>query len=153
VEARLAGRGAVGVDANPLAVRLARLKITPTTPEQRSLWIAAAREAASFADARRKSRAGPTHRHGPADVALFAPPVLLEMDGLRAGIDRIADGRDRAVIELCLSAILTKVSRQEGDSSARRVDKRIAAGFAARLLVRKTEELAARLAQVPPLLG
>jgi hypothetical protein len=52
------------------------------------------------------------------------------------------------VLDLVLSAILTKVSRREGDSSDRRVDKRIAAGFCARALVRKTEELAARLAEV-----
>jgi hypothetical protein len=148
VEARLAGRGAVGVDANPLAVRLARLKITPTTAEERARWVAAAREAAALADARREARAGPTHRYGPADVALFAPHVLLEMDGLRAGIDRIADARTRAVLDLVLSAILTKVSRREGDSAERRIDKRIAAGFCARTLVRKTEELAARLAEV-----
>src|SRR5262249_30208950 len=69
VEARLAGRGAVGVDANPLAVRLARLKTAPTTPEQRARWIDAAREVAAFADARREAKAGPTHRYGQADVA------------------------------------------------------------------------------------
>jgi DNA modification methylase len=150
VEARLAGRAAVGVDANPLAARLARLKLAPTTPEQRARWIEAAREAAAFADARREARAGPTHRYGHADVALFAPHVLLEMDGLRAGIDRIAARAPDAAsaLELVLSAILTKVSRRESDTSSREVEKRIAAGYPSRLFVRKTEELAARLAAV-----
>jgi DNA modification methylase len=150
VEARLAGRAAVGVDANPLAARLARLKVAPTTKEQRVRWIEAAREAAAFADARRKDRAGPTHRYGHADVALFAPHVLLEMDGLRAGIDRIAarDADAASAIELVFSAILTKVSRRESDTSAREVEKRIAAGYPSRLFVRKTEELAARLVEM-----
>ncbi len=148
VEARLAGRAAVGVDANPLAARLARLKTTPTTPEQRARWIEVAREVAAFADARRVARAGPTHRYGSADVALFAPHVLLEMDGLRAGIDRVADVAARGALELVFSAILTKVSRRESDTVDREVQKRIAAGYPARLFVRKAEELAARLAEI-----
>jgi SAM-dependent methyltransferase len=148
VEARLAGRAAVGVDANPLAVRLARLKLTATTPDQRARWIDAAREVAVFADARRKARAGPTHRYGPQDVALFAPHVLLEMDGLRAGLDRVEDTEARTALELVLSAILTKVSRRAADSAEHEVEKRIAAGYPARLFVKKTEELAARLAEV-----
>ena len=153
VEARLAGRASVGVDANPLAVRLARRKLTPTTAAQRAAWIEAAREVAAFADARRKGRAGPTHRYGPEDVALFAPHVLLEMDGLRAGLDQVADGEARGALELVFSAIMTKVSRRQADSSEQEVEKRIAAGYPARLLVKKTEELAARLAEVAPLLS
>jgi SAM-dependent methyltransferase len=153
VEARIAGRAAVGVDANPLAVRLARRKITPTTPAQRAAWIEAAREVAAFADERRRGRAGPTHRYGPEDVALFAPHVLLEMDGLRAGLDKVADGEARGALELVFSAILTKVSRRAADTSPQEVEKRIAAGYPARLLVRKTEELAAQLAEVASLLA
>jgi SAM-dependent methyltransferase len=153
VEARLAGRAAIGVDANPLAVRLARRKITPTTEAQRDAFVEAAREVAAFADARRVARAGPTHRYGQEDVDLFAPHVLLEMDGLRAGIDRITDGEVRAALELVLSAILTKVSQRAADSADHEVVKRIAAGYPARLLVKKTQELAARLAEVAPVLG
>ena len=148
VEARLAGRTAIGVDANPLAVRLARLKLGPTIAPLRDAWLASAREVAAFADARRKAKAGPTHRYGPDDVTLFAPHVLLELDGLRAGIDRIADPETRGALELVLSAILTKVSRRAADTAAHEVEKRIAAGYPARLLVRKTEELCARLAEV-----
>jgi SAM-dependent methyltransferase len=147
VEARLAGRAAVGVDANPLATRLSRLKTAATTPEQRARWIEGAREVAAFADSRRTARAGPTHRYGNADVALFAPHVLLEMDGLRAGLDRIGDLAARSALELVFSAILTKVSRRESDTVDREVAKRIAAGYPARLFVRKTEELMTRLAQ------
>jgi hypothetical protein len=74
------------------------------------------------------------------------------MDGLRAGIDRIADGEARAALDLVLSAILTKVSQRASDSADHEVAKRIAAGYPARLLVKKTEELAARLAEVAPAL-
>ncbi|WP_437481380.1 DNA methyltransferase [Sorangium sp. So ce1014] len=151
VEARLARRAAIGVDANPLAVRLARLKVQDSTPGERERLVAAAREVASAADERRKARAGPSHRYGPEDVALFEPHVLLELDGLRVGLDRLAGhGADalRADLELVLSAILTKLSRRTSDTSEHELPRRIAAGYPARLFIRKAEELAQRLADV-----
>ncbi|AUX36583.1 MULTISPECIES: DNA methyltransferase [Sorangium] len=151
VEARLAGRAAIGVDANPLAVRLARLKVQGSTPGERERLVAAAREVAAAADERRKARAGPSRRYGPEDVALFEPHVLLELDGLRVGLDRLAGhGADalRADLELVLSAILTKLSRRTSDTSEHELPRRIAAGYPARLFVRKAEELARRLADV-----
>jgi DNA modification methylase len=146
VEARLAGREGVGVDANPLAVRLARLKGRGTTPEERERLITAAREAAAFADARRTARSGATHRYGPEDVALFQPHVLLEMDGLRAGIDQLKDAAAQRDLELVFSAILTKVSRKGSDTSEHGSERRLAAGYPSRLLVKKTEELTRSLA-------
>ncbi|WP_437588114.1 DNA methyltransferase [Sorangium sp. So ce1000] len=151
VEARLAGRAAIGVDANPLAVRLARLKVQGSTPGERERLVAAAREVAAAADERRKARAGPSRRYGPEDVALFEPHVLLELDGLRVGLDRLAGhGADalRADLELVLSAILTKLSRRTSDTSEHEMPRRIAAGYPARLFIRKAEELAQRLAEV-----
>ncbi|XXX75057.1 DNA methyltransferase [Sorangium sp. So ce134] len=151
VEARLAGRAAIGVDANPLAVRLARLKVQGSAPGERERLVAAAREVAAAADERRKARAGPSRRYGPEDVALFEPHVLLELDGLRVGLDRLAGhGADalRADLELVLSAILTKLSRRTSDTSEHELPRRIAAGYPARLFVRKAEELAQRLADV-----
>jgi DNA modification methylase len=148
VEARLAGRAAIGVDANPLAVRLARLKAEPATISQRERMVEAATRIAMFADERRKAKAGPTHRYPPPDVAMFQPHVLLELDSVRAALDEVADAWTREALELVLSAILTKLSRRESDTSEREVEKRLAGGYPARLFVRKTEELAARLAEV-----
>lgn len=148
VEARLAGRAAVGVDANPLAVRLSRLKLSPTTAAQRTRLVTAAGEAAEFANQRRIAKSGPTRRYGQADMAMFQPHVLLELDGLRAGIDRVSDEGSRRALELALSAILNKLSRRTSDTVGRAVERRLAAGYPARLFVRKTEELAARLAEI-----
>ncbi|MEO7327528.1 MAG: DNA methyltransferase [Minicystis sp.] len=157
VEARLAGRASVGVDANPLAVRLARLKVRGLGVEERARLLEAAATVAASADARRKARVGATHRYGPDDVALFQPHVLLELDGIRAGIDALPEAATRGDLELVLSAILIKLSRKSADTSEQGVEKRIAAGYPARLFVRKTEELcrnldsiAATLAQAPP---
>lgn len=148
VEARLAGRAAIGVDANPLAVRLAALKVDGASENDRARWVLSANEVAAIADARRKAKAGPTKRYGYEDVGLFAPHVLLELDGLRAGIDTIREGKTKDTLELVLSAILTKVGRRGSDTSEAGVEKRIAAGYPARLFVKKTEELTARVAEV-----
>ena len=144
VEAMLAGRNAVGTDLNPLAVMLARLKTQPLSREHQDTLVACARDVAAFADARRTSRAGATRRLAQEDVALFDPHVLLELDGLRAGV-AAAPAEAREGLSLVLSAILVKLSKQQGDTSARVAPRRIAAGFAAKLFVSKTEELARRL--------
>lgn len=153
VEARLAGRAVIGIDANPLAVRLARLKVHGSTEGERSRLVAAAREVAALADERRQTRAGASHRYGREDTALFDAHVLLEMDGLRVGLDAIQNEALRMDLELCFSSILTKVSRRASDTAGHDMPRRIAAGYPARLFVRKAEELARRLAEIAPALA
>ena len=152
VEARLAGRAALGIDANPLAVRLARLKASGSTERERARLVAEARTIAALADERRKARAGASRRYGPEDMALFDAHVLLELDSLRAGLDAIDNEALRADLELVLSAILTKISRRTSDTSEHEQPRRIAGGYPARLFIRKAEELARLLAEVAPAL-
>jgi DNA modification methylase len=147
VEARRLGRHAFGLDLNPLAVRLARCKLRPRSPDDLARLTALAGEAAAEADARRKARAGASRRFPPEDVALFEPHVLLELDSLRGWIAGRPDEPVRADLELVLSAILVKLSRRAGDTSRTLAPRRIAAGFAARMFVRKAEDLARRLAE------
>ena len=152
VEAMIAGRRAVGTDLNPLAVGLAKLKTTPLGASREEL-VVAAQDIAAFADKRRVQRAGATRRYPPEDVSAFDPHVLLELDSLRAGIERHAgDPRVHDALWLLLSAILLKMSRQTSDTSTTVAARRIGAGFAARLFARKAEELARRLAQFEALL-
>lgn len=148
VEARLLGRRAFGVDANPLAVRLAERKLRVSSEQDLSALVEAARAVALHADERRKAKAGPTRRYGPADLEIFDRHVLLELDGVRAGIDKTNYPLIRADLELVLSAILTKLSRKTSDTSNRELPRRIAAGFPARLFVRKTEELTRQLGEI-----
>lgn len=140
VEARLAGRRPVGVDLNPLAARLASLKVQGRTEEQLAALEARSREIAAEADARRKAKAGPSRRYGPEDLGLFARHVLLELDGIRVGIEK-SDPRLREDLGLVLSSLLTKMSQKAGDSAGYQVEKRIAAGYPARLFVARTGEL------------
>lgn len=151
IEAMLAGRNALGTDLNPLAVMLARAKTHPRKPEATAALVAAAQEVAAFADARRKAKLGATRRLPQEDVSVFTPHVLLELDGIRAGIEK-APPEARPDLQLVLSSIIVKLSAKRGDTSDEPLEKRVSAGYPARLFVRKTEELAARFAEFASLL-
>ncbi len=152
VESRLQGRRAIGVDLNPLAVRLARLRSRGRTAPERDALLARAREVAEGADERRQRKAGTSRRYGRDDVALFAPHVLLELDGLRVGIEATTNPTLRSDLELVLSSILTKVSLRTGDSANHIGPKRVAPGFPARHFVARTDELTRQLAEYETLL-
>jgi hypothetical protein len=153
IEAMIAGRRAVGTDLNPLAQRLARFKTSRLDAQDREAMTRGARAIAAFADARRERRAGATHRYPREDVEIFDPHVLLELDSLRAAIaDQDGGPRVRSALELVLSAILVKVSRRVSDTSTSAAPRRLAAGYAARLFVRKADELAGRLAELEGLI-
>jgi SAM-dependent methyltransferase len=143
VEAMLAGRATIGSDLNPIAVMLARAKTFPRTAENTAALVAAAQGVADHASARRKAKAGATKRLPREDVAVFAPHVLLELDGLRSGIAE-APPAMRPDLLLVLSSILVKLSTRRGDTSEATVEKRIGAGYPSKLFVKKTEELARR---------
>jgi hypothetical protein len=152
VEAMVAGRHAIGTDLNPLAVRLAACKTHVRPSAELERLRARAAECAAAADARRKAKAGASRRFPQKDVALFEPHVLLELDSLRVGIEALRDDPARPDLELVLSAVLVKLSRKPGDTSAGVAKKRTAAGFASRLFVQKADDLAARLAALNRLL-
>jgi hypothetical protein len=152
VESRLLERRAVGRDLNPLSVELAHLKTRGTTAEERRELVDAGARAAEHADERRLSKAGPTKRYGREDLELFDVHMLLELDGIKAGISLEPEGFAREALKLVLSAILVKVSRQPGDTVERVAPRRLATGFAIKLFANKTEELALRLAEYAELL-
>ncbi len=145
VEARLAERQAFGVDANPLAVELATLKSRGSTLAFEDELVTAANAVSEHADARRLAKQGPTRRYGAEDREAFDPHVLLELDGLRAGIQRIESRDIRRALLLVLSSTLTKVSKRQGDTAPRAAQKRLAGGFTIRLFTAKAKELAQRL--------
>jgi SAM-dependent methyltransferase len=152
LEALRLGRRALGVDANPLAVELAWLKTRAPRASFLGELEAAARQVAAHAEARRKARAGATRRYPEEDRALFAPHVLLELDGLRDGIARAGTVELGRALGLALSSILTKVSQRAGDSSGRIETKRIAGGYPIKLFSRKASELVRRAAELDRLL-
>lgn len=144
VEAMLAGREAVGTDLNPVAVRLATAKTYPRTEARIEALLTAAQGVVEFANARRKAKAGATRRLPREDVAIFVPHVLLELDGIRGGIEK-APPEHRPDLSLVLSSILVKMSAKRGDTSDEPLEKRIGAGYPSKLFLKKTEELGKRL--------
>ncbi len=152
VEARLLERRASGTDLNPLSVELAHLKTRGTTELERRMLVEAGRRAAEYADERRLNKSGPTTRYGKEDLELFDVHMLLELDGIKAGVSLEPDGFAKEALKLVFSSILVKVSRQPGDTVERVASRRLASGFAIRLFSAKTEELAERLGQFAALL-
>jgi len=154
VEARLAGRAALGVDVNPLAVELSELKANGPGAPWTARLVPVATRVAEHADDRRRARAGATRRYEDIDVALFAPHVLLELDGLKDGIARVENEALARALLLVLSAVLTKVSVRAGDTGRAEGEKRVSAGYTTRFFLRKAQDLARRLeaakARLPP---
>ncbi|MFO0824734.1 MAG: DNA methyltransferase [Gemmataceae bacterium] len=152
VEAMILGRVPFGTDLNPLAVRLARCKTRPREQAELTQLVEKARECATHAEERRKAKAGATRRFPPEDMQLFEPHVLLELDSLRAKIEMLKVEPSQPDLQLVLSAVLVKLSKKRGDTSAAVAGRRTAPGFASRLFVQKTEELARDLAALRSLL-
>lgn len=148
VEARLGGRTGVGIDLSPLAVRLAQLKTRGATPAEARKLVEAAIRVQAHAERRRRERAGTTRHYPDTDIREFDPHILMELDGLRDGLRSLAPGYVADALWLVLSSMLTKVSRKRGDTGeVQSHQRRLAAGFAIRHFVRKTEELAVRIVE------
>lgn len=149
VEARRLGRRALGLDLNPLAVRLTRFKTRPLGAGDRAELLLAAERVADHAEERRASSAGPTRRYPPEQRQSFDVHVLLELDGLAHGIKQEKSGAIKKALLLALSSIFSKVAR---DSSAEGGAKRLASGFTIRFFEARVAELARQLEEYEDLL-
>ncbi len=161
VEARFAGAQAIGVDANPLAVLIARAK-TWTAPKSRRQALrehGQAIAAAALAEGKAARRAGyeepPLRKPAGVDPnardrALkdwFAPHVRRELEHLASLVDALAteDAELAERLTVVLSSVIYKVSRRASDSDPSRVERRVARGAAARLFAERVELLLAGL--------
>jgi SAM-dependent methyltransferase len=149
VEARRLGRSALGLDLNPLAVRLTRFKTHPLDAELRDALLEAAVRVAEGAEDRRAETAGPTRPYEPEEREEFDIHVLLELDGLAHGIRKEPTGPIRQALLLALSSIFSKVARQPTAASGH---KRLASGFTIRFFVGRVDELVRQLAEYEALL-
>lgn len=161
VEARAVGGRAIGVDLNPLAVRLARVK-TWTAPVPRrklakelGLQIAGDVVVAGR-DARRAGAQAPAMR-SPAGFdpnarqkrigKWFSPHVRRELEGIAAAIDEVAanDAEIAEVLTMALSGILYKVSHRRSDTDPSWVERSVPRGAAARHFGERVEMIVAGL--------
>lgn len=137
---------ALGVDLNPLAARLSRLKtqLRPAEARERFLAQAEAVTAASIAHVRaRDNLRAPLPR---SEVLWYEPHVLRELAGLWYEIGKTAPAEDREALTLVFSALLIKFSKQRADTSEIAVDKRLRKGLVSEFFLRKARELTERWA-------
>ena len=161
VEARAAGWQALGVDLNPLAVRLARVKTWTAPVPRRKLARELGRRISSDVmlagrDARRAGFEASAKR-GPAGFdpnarqkrigKWFAPHVRRELEAIAAAIDELGpDDADVAeVLWMALSGILYKVSHRRSDTDPSWVERKVARGAAPRLFGDRVEMITAGL--------
>ncbi len=146
IEALLRGAYGRGVDVNPLAIELTRLKAS-VWPDGALARLVAAAQAASERSLKRVKARARTRESGERydDPRHYAPHVFRELVGLREELEAEPDEALRRPLLLVLSSMVVKVSRQPADTAAGTVERAIGKGMPSRLLLRKTEELARNL--------
>jgi DNA modification methylase len=155
IEAAVRGARGLGVDANPLAVELTRLKATAWPEASRAALVARAAAVAARSLDRVKKRAR-TRTRGDEydDPAHYQPHIFRELVGLREEIEVEPDPWIKNTLLLILSSLLVKLSKQRADTAPSTVERKIGKGLPSRLLSRKADELAACMGRfavaVPP---
>src|SRR5262249_30043933 len=109
VEAMGLGRRALGVDASPLAVAIARTRTTLLGEEGRGRRRSPAPPGAEASGERARKRRRPeVPRWARGEIARFRAHVLFELLGLRELVMEHADDDVGRALRLCLSSILVK---------------------------------------------
>lgn len=142
VEARIAGRAAIGRDVSPIAELVARGR--SATPDEALLGRARS-TARRLTEVARAATDPPPPRIHDAVRDWYAPHVLAELEALRRGIS-LADSDLRPALWLCFSSILVKTSWRESDTAGRRVKHHRPPGTAAVLFHKKVREYGRRAA-------
>ncbi len=165
IEANRRGLAARGVDANPLAVRLATLKTTYREPAECKALVEAATAVSDAAFTRARARARTLSKGDRFDdPSFYEPHVFRELVGLREEIARLGPSPLQEALLLVFSAIVVKFSKQaegskptrphddddgngdRGDDDAPPQTRQIGRGIPSRFFHRKAEELSRALA-------
>jgi SAM-dependent methyltransferase len=147
VEAMAAGRAAVGVDASPLGVAIARVRTTPLGEAGRArLTEEAARVAEAAGERARKRRRPEMPPWARAERERFHPHVVLELLGLRELVLATPEDDVGRALRMCLSSILVKFMKAGPEAPRDGEDKRIARGLPSRMLADRAAELSRGLA-------
>jgi len=147
VEAMGLGRRALGVDASPLGVAIARTRTTLLGAEGRERLVAAAAEIAEASGERARKRRRPeVPPWARNEIARFHAHVLFELLGLRELVMAAPDDDVGRALRLCLSSILVKFMKAGPAAPRDGAAKRIARGVPSRMLADRAAELARGLA-------
>lgn len=141
VEAQRGGFDAVGVDLNPIACRISRVK---TGPSLHSLGSAALRC---------RDMAAASAGEVPCDIPnlshWFREDISEAISGLKAAIHSEASLDCRLALELALSSILVRVSNQDSDTRYAAVEKNISRNLVLDLFLEAARRIESALQQKP----
>lgn len=147
IEAMLAGLPSIGVDRNPLAVRLARVKARVRGHDERDRIVATLREIARRSEERVRARVPVRAPLSREEARFYDGHVLKELAGLREEIDACTEeGELRELMTMIFSAIVVKFSRQAAETSDELVPRRLRKGLVTEFFERKGLEMVERAA-------
>lgn len=144
VEAIRAGRHCVGVDLNPLAMRVSEVKTDIRTQSQRRRFLKNVEHIAQASEERVRARVdavAPLNRY---QAKWFDGHVLKELAGLREEILTVRPPVDRRALQALMSAIVVKFSRRRADTADKAAPKRIRKGLVTEFFLRRGREWVAR---------
>lgn len=127
VEAGLAGMPAIGIDLNPLACLITKVKATPLNRDLRGAALDAAERARLMSDAPPPI---------PALDHWFAPHIQRALAALIRGINTEPDSDVRDALRIAFSRIVVRVSNQDSDTRYAAVAKNVSADDVAKLFLR-----------------
>lgn len=143
VEAYGLGRPAVGVDASPLAILVARVRSTTLGDAGRARLVEQAAVIAEEAAERARKRKRPEIPPWARDEAKrFAPHVALELLGLRELVMRTAEDDVGRALRACLSSLLVKFMSAGPQAPRDAAGKRIGRTVPSRFFAGRARELA-----------
>jgi SAM-dependent methyltransferase len=147
VESMAAGRTAVGVDASPLAILIAKVRSTLLDEDTRERLVTTAREISEEAAERARKRIRPEIPAWARDeTSRFSPHVGLELLGLRELLGKTGEDPVGYALRACFSSILVKFMRQTEVPAEGEPGQRIGRGVPSRFFAGRAEELARSLA-------
>ena len=150
VESLVAGRRALGIDASPLAVTIARVRSRARTAQWRQWLVDQARQIAETSGELAQKRRRPTvPRWAAGEFERFHPHVAFELLGLRELVmDTPADDPSGEALRMCFSSLLVKFMKQGPEAPRDGMEKRIARGVPSRFFADRAEELVRGLAEL-----
>jgi site-specific DNA-methyltransferase (cytosine-N4-specific) len=134
VEAKLLGRNSIGVDVNPIATLVSKVKTTVLSDAQLTKVKRTASEIGISINLHYGTRPIACDRTKCIDFKVpdflnrdhwFKPFVLYELAIIKAHIDAVEDEDSRDFLIVAFSSIITKVSNQESDTRYAGIDKPI----------------------------
>lgn len=144
VEAMIRGLPTLGIDLNPLAIGVAKVRTRVTNQEER-MFLANAVDAVVEENLERiRAKAPSTAPLSKRETQWYDGHVLRGLAGLFEEIQKVEHPLTKVALEMVFSSIVVKFSRQRADTSDRSVNKRIGRFTATEFFREKGLELVAR---------